>query len=66
MTIVLNGENFQCANDATIADLLIKLDLHQKSVAIEHNKRIIKKSDYDKTALKEGDQVEIVHFVGGG
>ena len=66
MTILLNGEDFQCAADATISDLLKSLDLHPKGVAVEHNKKIIKKSDYDKTVLKEGDKVEIVHFVGGG
>ncbi len=66
MTIVLNGENFQCAKNSTISDLLKSLDLNPKGVAIEHNKKIIKKSDYDKTMLKDGDQVEVVHFVGGG
>lgn len=66
MTIVLNGESFQCAEDSTISDLLESLDLHPKGVAIEHNKKIIKKSDYNKTMLKKGDRVEIVHFVGGG
>ncbi len=66
MTIILNGEGFQCESGASISDLLRSLDLHPKGVAIEHNEGIIKKSDYDKTMLKEGDKVEIVHFVGGG
>lgn len=66
VTIVLNGENFQCIKESSISDLLKALELHPTGVAVEHNKRIIKKEDYDKTILSRGDKVEIVHFVGGG
>lgn len=65
-TILLNGERFQVNEGSTILDLLKKLELHPQGVAVEHNGHIVKKAEYEKTALNEGDRVEIVHFVGGG
>lgn len=66
MNIVLNGEPHQFKNGSTVSDLLEALNLHPGGVAVEHNRRIIKKADYEKTVLQENDTVEIVHFVGGG
>ena len=47
-------------------DLLKKYKLINKKIAIEHNGRIIQKSNYKKKNLKNNDKVEIVHFIGGG
>lgn len=66
VTILLNGEDYQCDRDSTISDLLKVLDLHPMGVAIEHNRHILKKKNYDRTVLNDGDKVEIVQFVGGG
>lgn len=66
MIIILNGERFQVADGCTISELLKKMELHPAGVAVEYNRRIIRKADYDGTILKENDAVEIVHFVGGG
>jgi len=66
MTIVLNGERFQVEDGCTISELLKKMELHPSGVAVEHNRHIVRKDDYDGTILKEDDAVEIVHFVGGG
>ena len=47
-------------------ELLNQLEIHTARVAVELNLDIVPKDKYATTALKEGDQVEVVHFVGGG
>ena len=47
-------------------DLLIKYNLNNKKIAIEHNGTIIPKLKYNKKHLKNNDRLEIVHFIGGG
>ncbi len=66
MKIKLNGKEYELEREMTVSDLLKKLDIHPQSVAVEVNLNIIKKQYYDKTVIKDGDQVEIVSFVGGG
>lgn len=66
MTITLNGEPFELDEPVTLADLLRKLDIDPRRVAIEHNLTIIKRQLYEDTIVHEGDRVEIVNFVGGG
>ena len=65
MNIVLNGQAHE-TNAATVSALLDELEIKVGGVAVEVNVSIIKKTDYEAAALKEGDQVEIVNFVGGG
>lgn len=65
MVIIVNGENME-TTASTLKELLEKLGIQQGKVAIEANLSIIKKADYDTFKLKEGDSIEIVHFVGGG
>ncbi len=64
--IVLNGENYQVANQATIADLLQQLGLSDKRLAIEYNLEILPKSEHASTCLQAQDRIEIVHAIGGG
>lgn len=65
MTITLNGE--QRPLDApTVAALLDQLGLDRRKVAVERNEAIVPRSLYEGTALQPGDQIEIVHFIGGG
>ena len=66
MQITLNGEPFELDEPLTLEQLLIKLDIDPRRVAIEHNLAIIKRPLYDATFVHEGDTVEIVNFVGGG
>ena len=47
-------------------DLLIKYNLNNKKIAIEHNGTIVPKLKYKKKHLKNNDRLEIVHFIGGG
>ena len=64
--IQLNGKKVVVKSKYSIFDLLKKYKLIKKKVAIEHNGIIIPKEKYKKKKLKENDQVEIVHFIGGG
>jgi sulfur carrier protein len=64
--ITLNGDPFTLAPGATITDLLAQLDIDPRSVAVEQNFVVIKRDNYPATVVKEGDQIEIVNFVGGG
>jgi sulfur carrier protein len=66
MKIQLNGEPYEGQSPMTVAELLERLDIHGARVAVELNLEIVPKGEYAVTALKEGDQVEVVHFVGGG
>lgn len=65
MTITLNGERFETAA-ATIAALLTALDIDPRRVAVERNFAVVKRDLYGTTTLGDGDQIEIVNFVGGG
>ncbi|WP_090264431.1 sulfur carrier protein ThiS [Pseudomonas panipatensis] len=66
MRIQLNGEPFELPDGQTVAALLERLDLGGRRVAVELNLDIVPRSQHAATALKEGDQVEVVHAIGGG
>ena len=66
MRIKLNGESYESPDAITVAALLKRLGIEQPRVAVELNLDILPKNEYETTGLKEGDQLEIVHFVGGG
>jgi thiazole synthase len=66
MTIVLNGDAVEVTGPLTLTALLSQLGVDPRRVAVEHNHDVIKKADYDATEIHDGDQIEIVNFVGGG
>ena len=66
MTITLNGERRDIDAPLTVAQLLEQLGIDSRRVAIEHNLVVLRRALYDSTYLAEGDEVEIVNFVGGG
>ncbi|MEE4105518.1 sulfur carrier protein ThiS [Pseudomonas viridiflava] len=66
MHIQLNGESFELPHGATVAALLTRLELAGRRVAVELNLDIVPRSQHETTALSEGDQVEVVHAIGGG
>ena len=66
MTITLNGDPFDMPAPLTVTQLLEQLRIDARRVAVEHNFIVLKRTAYDTTSLAEGDQVEIVNFVGGG
>lgn len=66
MTISLNGDPFEIAAPLSVAELLKRLDIDARRVAVEHNLVVVKRTAFDATLVREGDAVEIVNFVGGG
>lgn len=66
MTIRLNGDPYEIDAPLTIAALLARLDIDPRRVAVEHNMAVVKRQAYDTTLVREGDEVEVVNFVGGG
>lgn len=65
MEIIVNGEKKQVAA-MSVCSFLCTLDIDPQRVAVELNLEILPKADYAATVLKDGDCLEIVHFVGGG
>ena len=66
MFITLNGEPYELDEPMSITDLLTKLAIDPRRVAVEHNLSILKRPLFAETFVHEGDRVEIVNFVGGG
>lgn len=66
MQIQLNGEQYVGPDAMTVAELLERLEIESTRVAVELNLDILPKTEYAATRLNEGDQLEVVHFVGGG
>lgn len=66
MKLVINGETHEFSDSLSVAGLLEVLQLDPRKVALERNLEIISKSAYPHTQLSEGDQLEIIHFIGGG
>ena len=66
MTIRLNGEPYAIAGPVTIGALLAALNIDPRIVAVEHNVVVVKRQHYNDTMVNDGDEVEIVRFVGGG
>ena len=66
MKIQLNGEPRNIPSNSTAQNLVEILELHGKRLAMEVNREIVPRSLYVDTLLHEGDQIEIVHAIGGG
>ena len=66
ISIRVNGEHRRVANDLTIAALALELGLEPTRVAVERNLEIVPRSTIAGVRVEDGDEIEIVHFVGGG
>jgi thiamine biosynthesis protein ThiS len=66
MHIILNGEPFELDSPLSVISLLERLEIDPRRVAVEHNTTIIKRQRFPDVIVDDGDQVEIVNFVGGG
>jgi thiazole synthase len=66
MHITLNGETKTLDMPMTVEQLIAHVGLDPRKVAVERNLEIVPRSGYGQTGLTEGDQIEIVHFIGGG
>jgi thiamine biosynthesis protein ThiS len=66
LRIRLNGEPHDLAAPLTVAALLERLGIDPRRVAVEHNLTVVRRAEYERTTVGEGDEIEIVNFVGGG
>ncbi|HLK08584.1 MAG TPA: sulfur carrier protein ThiS [Candidatus Angelobacter sp.] len=66
MTLHINGEQRDFPDGLTVAALVAQLGMKQDRVAVELNLEIVPRTQWETTVLKDGDKLEVVHFVGGG
>ena len=66
MKVTVNGEARDLPDGTTVAQLLAALEVAMGRVAVEVNTAVVRRARHDGHVLAEGDQVEIVTFVGGG
>ncbi len=66
MRIVLNGDTMELRDASSLADLVEQLGLGGKRIAAEVNMEIVPRSQHATLRLNDGDQIEIVHAIGGG
>ena len=66
MRLVINGKEQTFEGELTLAGLVEQLGMKSDRVAIELNREIVPRARWSETQLKDGDQLEVVHFVGGG
>jgi thiazole synthase len=66
VTLTINGETRQLGGSVSVAALLTGMGLDPKKIAVERNREIVPRSQYDGTVVADGDKLEIVQFIGGG
>lgn len=66
MQIQINGETKDFVDGLTLLELINQIEMPAQRIAVELNREVVRRSEWDKTLLNDGDKVEIVHFVGGG
>jgi len=66
LLIELNGDERDVPASITLSELIKHLALAPERLALELNRKVVRRNDWQQTTLAEGDRVEIVHFVGGG
>lgn len=66
VSVVINGEERQVPEGLSVSGLLDYLDLNERLVVVELNREILRRPQYGDTSVRHGDEIELVHFVGGG
>lgn len=66
MQITINGEKRELSEDLTISEMLENLELPAERIAVELNREVVRKRNWASVKLNDADNVEIIHFVGGG
>ncbi len=64
--VQLNGKERDLRSGLTVRGLLESLELQPGMVVVERNREILARARYDEVEVREGDRLELVHFVGGG
>lgn len=67
MKLVINGEEVTSKDGLSVSELLVEQEVKMpEMVSVEINGQILRRPEFDTTALKEGDKVEFLYFMGGG
>jgi thiamine biosynthesis protein ThiS len=66
MIVHVNGAAREVPDGTTVRALLARLEVREDAVAVERNRALVRRRDFDATRLAAGDEIEIVGFVGGG
>ncbi len=66
MKVLINGETKEIAEEINLAELLERFSLSAARVAVELNKEVVRKKDWNSITIRDADKIEIIHFVGGG
>jgi thiamine biosynthesis protein ThiS len=66
LQITLNGDAHEVAGPLTVSELLDRLNIDPRRVAVERNLVVLKRDAFADTTIEAGDEIEIVNFVGGG
>ncbi|MEO8043045.1 MAG: sulfur carrier protein ThiS [Acidobacteriota bacterium] len=66
MKITINGEIKELESQVNLTRLLELYSLPSKRIAVELNREVVRKKDWENIVVKDADRIEIVHFVGGG
>jgi sulfur carrier protein len=62
----INGEERTLSGPMTVAELLAYLEVNERQVGVERNKTLVRKAEFSTVQVADGDELEIVSFVGGG
>lgn len=66
MQVLINGETRNIESELNLLELLKQLELPTERIAIELNKSVVRKKDWETINISDADKIEIIHFVGGG
>ena len=66
MKATINGENRELPDELTVGRLLEMLGAPRTGIAVARNDRVVRRDEYDRAQLREGDRIEIIKAVAGG
>ena len=66
LNITVNGKAFEAPEGASVADVVLRLKADPAKVVVERNREIVPKDAFGQTAVADGDEIEVIQFVGGG
>lgn len=66
MTLTINGDEQQFEGEMSLAELIVQLGMKADRIAVEVNREIVPRAQWANRPMRDGDRLEIVHFVGGG
>jgi sulfur carrier protein len=66
ISVTINGKEVQLPAETSVSAYLASRDLNERLVVVELNGKILNRSDFPSVVFAPSDQIEIVHFVGGG